>query len=126
MGPSLTQGLALLSALAFSNVAAYSRLETVPAVVTPSAGAGVEQSIVTVTSSYESSYTTVRATPTTYIDTVTTCTAGIVSPTGSCQNTLYSSAGKYYSELCDSPEITGVVRITGINFKDVTSGMQVA
>ncbi|CAD0085290.1 unnamed protein product [Aureobasidium vineae] len=61
-------------------IATTTSTEVVTATATPSAGAGVEQSIVTVTSSYASTYTTVQTTPTTNIETVTTCTVGTVSP----------------------------------------------
>lgn len=77
--------------------------------------------IVSVTSSYESTYTTILPTPTTNIETITTCTVGSVSPIGNCQNTVYSAAGTYYSEQCDNPVVSGIVRINAPNLRDVNT-----
>ncbi|KAH0024831.1 hypothetical protein KCU78_g4922, partial [Aureobasidium melanogenum] len=77
--------------------------------------------IVSVTSSYESTYTTIQPTPTTDIVTITTCTVGTVSPVGSCQNTVYSTAGRYYSEQCDNPVVSGSTRINVYGANDVNS-----
>jgi hypothetical protein len=94
---------------------------TATTTMTEVATAAVKPSIVTITSTYESTYTTIQATPTTNIETIITCTAGTVSPVGSCQNTVYAVAGTYYSEQCDNIAVTGSVRINGPGVKDINS-----